>query len=565
MKIILKEYLVSLKERGDLDKAVLPNLLSEIGLRVLNTPMIGTRQNGVDIAAVGKIKGEDEQSYLYLFVIKAGNVRRNDWDGGAQAVRAELNEAREVYLRSNVSKEHAGLPVKICLCCGGELEETVLMNWAGFTEMNTTDDIAYKLWDGDRLAELMMRSLLARELLEEEPRRNFQKAIAMVNEPAACYDYTRAFLTDLLLEEQVDKKAQLLSLRQAYICLHAVTAWAVEADNLESTYRVSELGLLFCWNVVRVNEPKKNPTKYYKTLTLILNQFLDLYLTTSEMYFSKTAYAHGNTLHALSVAVRSHKPVDVNLAMFELLGRLAVRGIWTIHFSKSLSEADLEFSQSFAESTAQTLDTIVDVINANPTLNTPIKDDHMIEIALVMYLAQQTGSVNRFLPWLEGISGKTTFALLTNSQYPTCHRDYNDLLSHPVSSDQSYRDEACVGSILYPFLYLWMHHATHPSNIVEFTERLQKKIPNCTHQAWFPDENTDEHIWSGNTDHGICVTDLSPQNGQVALAETLNQAIQTCAAIGELSAVKTGLTPMLLTACRHYRMPVPPNFWFVQG
>ncbi|MGH1417127.1 MAG: hypothetical protein ACRBB0_26825 [Pelagimonas sp.] len=565
MKIILKEYLASLKERGDLDKAVLPNLLSEIGLRVLNTPMIGTRQNGVDIAAVGKIKGEDKQSYLYLFVIKAGNVRRNDWDGGAQAVRAELNEAREVYLRSNVSKEHAELPVKICLCCGGELEETVLMNWAGFTETNTTDDIAYKLWDGDRLAELMMRSLLARELLEEEPRRNFQKAIAMVNEPAACYDYTRAFLSDLLLEGHAEQKAQLLRLRQAYICLHAVTAWAVEADNLESTYRVSELGLLFCWNVVRVNEPKNKPTKYDKTLSLILDQFLKLYLTSSEMYFSKTAYAHGNTLHVLSVAVRSRESVDVNLAMFELLGRLAIRGIWTDHFSKGLTKADPKFAQSLAETTAQTLDAIVSVINTNPTLNAPIKDDHMIEIALVMYLAQQTGNVDRLLPWLEGISGKTTFSLIANSQYPTCHRDYRDLLSHPVSSDQSYRDEACVGSVLYPFLFLWMQYATDPENIVEFTERLQAKIPNCTHQAWFPDEDTDENIWSGNTDTGICVTDLSPQKGHDALADTLNQAIKTCPAVGELSAVKSGLSPMLLTACRHYRLPIPPNFWFLNG
>lgn len=59
MKIILKEYLASLKERGELDGSVLPNLLAEIGLEVLNVPMIGTRQHGVDIAAVGKIKGED--------------------------------------------------------------------------------------------------------------------------------------------------------------------------------------------------------------------------------------------------------------------------------------------------------------------------------------------------------------------------------------------------------------------------------------------------------------------------------------------------------------------------
>ena len=35
MKLILKEYLASLKERGDLDKALLPNLLSAMGLQVL--------------------------------------------------------------------------------------------------------------------------------------------------------------------------------------------------------------------------------------------------------------------------------------------------------------------------------------------------------------------------------------------------------------------------------------------------------------------------------------------------------------------------------------------------
>ncbi len=124
MKIILKEYLASLKERGDLDKSVLPNLLSEIGLLVLNVPMIGTRQNGVDIAAVGKVKGEDKQRYLYLFCIKAGNVTRRDWEVSEQSVRPELNEIKDVYLRSNVAQEYVDLPVKICLCCGGDLEET---------------------------------------------------------------------------------------------------------------------------------------------------------------------------------------------------------------------------------------------------------------------------------------------------------------------------------------------------------------------------------------------------------------------------------------------------------
>ncbi|MEP2942452.1 MAG: hypothetical protein ABJN40_22885 [Sneathiella sp.] len=564
MKIILKEYLASLKERGDLDKAVLPNLLSEIGLRVLNTPMIGTRQNGVDIAAVGKIKGEDKHAFLYLYIIKAGNIRRTDWDGGPQAVRAELNEARDVYLRSNVSKEHAQLPVKICLCCGGELEETVLTNWAGFTDTNSTENIFYELWDGDRLAELMMRSLLARELLDEEPRRNFQKAVAMVNEPEACYEYTRSFLRNLLLEENLEQKIQILRLRQAYICLHAVIAWAIEADNLESTYKTSELALLFCWNAVRTNYSTKKPTKHDKTLILILDQFLKLYITTSVSFFSKTAYVHGNTLHALSMTVRSREPVDVNLAMFELLGRLAVYGIWTDFLSNDVSAVGSDSVNPFKEITAFTLDTIVSVINNNPTLKAPIKDDHMIEIGLVMYLAQRTSSVERFLPWLKGVSHSAMFALMTNSPYPTCHRDYIDLLSHPASSEQSYRDDACSGSILYPFLYLWMHSAASSDDIEDFRQSLDEKIPNCTHQAWVPDEDTDELIWIGETYHGICVTGLSPKEGHDAVAETLNQAIETCSAFEEITAIKNGILPMFLTACRHHRLPIPPHFWFAQ-
>ncbi|TLM77186.1 hypothetical protein ACONUD_11975 [Microbulbifer harenosus] len=563
MKIILKEYLASLKERGDLDKSVLPNLLSEIGLRVLNTPMIGTRQNGVDIAAVGKVKGEDKHRYLYLFCIKAGNISRSDWSTGIQAVRPELDEIRDVYLRSNIAREYVDLPIKICLCCGGELEETALMNWAGYTDRYTTEKVSYEEWNGDRLADLMMRCLLARELLEEEPRRNFQKAVAMVNEPDACYEYTRAFLGNLLREEPESKKDQLLKLRQSFICLHAVIAWAIDAKNLESAYKVSEIGMLFCWNAIRKRDQKKRPTKHDNALMFILNQFLKLYLMASEIYFEKTAYAYGGTPHALSVAVRSRESVDVNLAMFELLGRLAIRGIWTDLFFRGLPDADPEFLKSLAESTNRTLDTMVSVINSNPTLSSPIRDDHMIEIALVMYLSQLTQSESRFLPWLKSISHRTTFALITNSQYPTCLSEYADLIEHPESSEQSYLDEACVGSILYPYVYFWMQYMANEKDTAEFTERLMKKIPNCTHQAWFPDEDSDDLIWCGETYHGVCVTDVSPHNGHEALVDTLNKSIETCTAITEISAVKAGLIPMFLTACRHYRLPIPPNFWFL--
>lgn len=563
MKIILKEYLASLKERGDLDKFVLPNILSEIGLRVLNTPMIGTRQNGVDIAAVGKIRDEDSERYLYLFCIKAGNISRGDWSAGLQAVRPELDEIRDVYLRANVAKEYADLPVKICVCCGGELEEAALMNWAGYTQQYTTENISYEEWNGDRLADLMMRCLLAREILNDEPRRSFQKAVAMVNEPSACYEYTRGFLRMLLLEEGLSQKDKLLRSRQSFICLHAVLAWAIEADNLESAYKVSELGVLFFWNSIRKIDRRKKLAKHDNALTTIFDQSLKLYLASSEMYLEKTAYAHGEALHALSVAVGSRESVDVNLAMFELLGRLAIRGIWTDSLSNCRPDTDQDFLRLLRQSTDRTLDAMVSVINSNPTLSSPIRDDHMIEIALVMYLSQITHSESRFLPWLQSISHRTTFALTINSQYPTCLTDYSDLLAHPESADQSYRDEACVGSILYPYLYFWMQYAANEKDTLEFVGRLKKRIPDCTYQTWFPDEDSDDLMWRGDTYHGICVTDLSPIDGYERFLDTINGAMTACKEINNISAVKVGLVPMYLTACRHYRLPISPNFWFV--
>lgn len=564
MKIILKEYLGSLRERGDLDALVLPNLLSEIGLRVLNTPMLGTRQNGVDIAAVGRIKGEDETRYLYLFCIKAGNVSRRDWSTGVQAVRQELDEIRDVYLRSNVAREHADLPVKICLCCGGELEETVIVNWAGYSDRNTTEKISYEEWNGDRLADLMMRCLLAREILDEEPRRNFQKAVAMVNEPDACYEYAGAFLRCLLLGECGSRREQLLRLRQSFICLHAVMAWSVEADNLESSYRVSELGVLLCWDLIRGIEQKKALNKHENSLILIFDQFLRLYLAAAEMYLEKTAYSHSDKLHALSLAVRSREAVDVNLAMFELLGRMAVQGIWACLLSRSSEVDKIGVARPLKDRADRILDTMVSVINSNPTLCSPIRDDHMIEVALVLYFAQLTEAEPRFLPWLKGMADRTTFALISNSQYPICLTDYSDLLMHPASTEQSYLDEVCSGSVLYPYLYFWMQYISDEKEIKEFTARLKIKIPDCTYQAWFPDEDSDDLIWRGETYHGICVTDLSPLYGHEKLMETLSQAFQVCTAISEISAVKIGLIPLFLTACRHYRLPVPPNFWFLR-
>jgi len=75
MKLIIREYLGSLRERSELD-AILPDLLSQLGLNVYSRPGRGTRQNGVDVGAVGSLNGGPEK--VYLFSIKAGDLTRKN-------------------------------------------------------------------------------------------------------------------------------------------------------------------------------------------------------------------------------------------------------------------------------------------------------------------------------------------------------------------------------------------------------------------------------------------------------------------------------------------------------
>jgi hypothetical protein len=99
MKILLTDYVGSLKERGELD-AILPDLLSELGFHVISRPAIGAAQRGVDIAAISK--GARSERRLFLFSVKAGDLTRADWDTGVQALRPSLNEILDDYIQTRI-------------------------------------------------------------------------------------------------------------------------------------------------------------------------------------------------------------------------------------------------------------------------------------------------------------------------------------------------------------------------------------------------------------------------------------------------------------------------------
>jgi len=308
MKLLIRDYLASLREREELD-AILPDLLSELGFTVYSRPRRGTLQRGVDIAAVGE--DDDGERKIFLFSVKKGDLTRQDWDNGTpQALRPSLNEIRDVYIRNRIPSRYKGLKIVICLTFGGDIHEEIRESVTGYIAENTNDRISFDEWNGDKIAGLLLKGILREEILPKSMRASFQKAVAMVDEPDVAYGYFVRLAEELRKAGEVSTKARVRAARQLNICLWILFVWARDIGNLEAAYRVSEHALLNVWGLLRPAINRK--TREAKDLTLSLHQLIQLHLIISGEYLEQKIVPHVHVRHGISMAIASRSALDIN-------------------------------------------------------------------------------------------------------------------------------------------------------------------------------------------------------------------------------------------------------------
>ncbi len=552
MKLILRQYLEGLRERDELD-AILPALLSELGFHVLSRPGRGTRQAGVDVAAVGPDERDGNKEKLFLFVIKSGDLTRADWDGGSpQAVRPSINEILDSYIPTRIPDEYRELEIVICLCIGGETKEAVATQWANFQKTNTNEKICFREWNGDKLANLLLTGLLQKDLLPSDLRTAFQKSVAMVDEPDVSYEFF-AEMTRGLRKHDGSDRSTLTRLRQLYVCLWVLYVWAREADNLDAPHRASELALLQAWDVCRSLFEKRNA--HSRACMTALDQTLQLYLIISTDLVDRKIAQYADKRFALSIAVNSRSSVDVNLALYDLLGRISLFGLWKHWLAEQKPHG--EDREAAIKWRNQSMDMAIGMINANSGLMSPIRDDFAIEIALFMMLANCCGRVTDVSGFLVGMAHRLRFSIHRRGAYPITSRNYHDLIEHPVDQSDEYFESSTRGSVLYPLLIVWLDAISEDQARGLISETLDEHLGHCTQQVWLPDSDTDQLLWSGGREHGVAIPGLDLGS----YGEVLEKACEDHLAINELSAFRAGLWPMFLLACRHYRMPIPPQLW----
>ncbi len=553
MKVLLTDYVGSLKERGELD-VILPDLLSELGFHVVSRPGIGVAQRGVDIAAVGK--DEDGIRKLFLFSVKPGDLTRADWDAGVQALRPSLNEILDDYIPNRIPPQYRKLKIVICLVVGGIVQQAVQPLVTAYIKRHSSKRVSFEEWNGDRIAELLLAGPLREKLLPKPLQSSFQKSVAMVDQPdVSCEHFTRLLIA---LRAQVSKdKDRVRVARQMYICLGVLFIWGREVDNLDAPYRASELALLHAWDLVKPFIGKKGA--HAAAVTAVLHHLVILHLTIAGLFLEQKILPYVARQHALSLAVNSGEPTDVNLKMFDTLGRLALTGHWVIwlerYGGRDLNDAQITGLRKHVTSGLQ-------MIVNNPSLYLPLMDEQAIEVALFLGLAAQMGHADGDIrSWLGEMVRRLRVTVNSHGRYPTVLRDYTDLIGHPKARTDEYRQEVTPGSVLIPLLLAWVTALNDQESVAALVDLKAGPLAHCTLQLWLPDEDSETHLYVNDAVHGAALADLPVTNGGRDLLTVLAEASKNANHFENLSAMISGYFPLVLTACRHYRLPVPHPFW----
>ncbi|MGB5116012.1 MAG: hypothetical protein WBO26_03460 [Providencia rettgeri] len=558
MKLILKQYLASLKERAELD-AVLPDLLSSMGLNVFISPTRGVKEYGVDIAAVGRInKGEEK---VYLFSVKSGNLTRETWNGNTdQALRPSLDEIQDSFINARIPPEHKNKKIVICLCFGGDVNSGIRQEVSGYEQRHTQENITFEEWNGDRLSEFIQQYLLKEELLPSSAQALLRKSLALLEEPDTSSKYF-LFLIEKILSNATDENTITSSLIRINICLWVLFSWCRDEGNLESAYLSSEHALLFAWDKVKEHYTGKNkPSKSFDNILSTYHQITDSYIDECLIPYVGFKYA-------LSHAVRSPCAIDVNIKLFDVLGRLAVKGHWILDslLKEYAAHPPIDRETKEQKELCFRLSKIRDAINLlvvnNPILFSPYKDSQAIDIGLALSLLINNSEYDSFVQdWLTEIVNRCIFSFNINGMYPILHDSYKELLEHREKdkTDTLYKENVTDASILFPLLAVFS--SLYKLNLVskELEQFVKEKLSYCTLQYWYPNENSEQSIYRNSDTHGSALTNF--QMNRSLVLEQVTLECNNSSSFKRMSAVTKGKSPLILTACRCYRYPVPFHY-----
>lgn len=557
MKLIIKEFLSQLKESGELDR-LLPDLLSRMKIIPISRAQVGVRQNGVDVAAVGK--DENGVKTLFLFVLKVGDLGRRDWDGGVNAVRATLNQVKDSYLRSFVRPEHKDLPVKVVVCSTGDLKQDVTQDFNGYVASNETERLSYEFWSGDHLADLIDAHLLDEYAIDPSERADLRRAIALIG--SRDYDLRHAYkVLDVLLLENHDSsgritKAQrkkfIRQMKTAALVLEIIFRWANEEGNLLNAFKVGERCCLWAWEFIRVRDLFK-----YRPAVAAFWDIYQIHDRICSAYYDKMGPYF---LARDGISVYTGENALVTDKVYEQIGVLAEIGL--IQLQKARGDG----GNIAAENADAISKLLVSLVMNNPSSGSPRYDGNAIELSMAFTLLLGTGKGEDAKVWLEDLARRVSYAFRKEKWFPIATDSFDDLVALEMGdlTEEEIKKLRDL-STLVPTLMYWSVVFRHDELYRELQKVQGSVFEGVCLQLWYADDGTESLVYRESAQYESGTTEapmMFPADVEELIAGE-KRKLESKAIVGleAFSAVQYGMFALVMMACRHFRTPFPPQFW----
>lgn len=549
MKLLISQYLRLLRERDELD-VLIPILFIAMGITPISHPQTGVRQDGVDIAAVGK-DPQDGQDKLFLVVVKKGDIGRKDWDSGPQAIRQSLDEIFDVYLQNNIHPEHKYLPIAIWVCTSGNLLQSVNENFVGYAKRKELEaDVVF--CGADRLSEWIEQYLFNENIFLGEDRKLLRKALVLIGDiDYDLIDYYSLLLSQLATTHEGHVAPQTetefhAALTRINLALSIVIAWGNDAGNLKQPLLAAERTLLWTWHAIVRRE--------FLHSDKIGERFWALYYTyfnVSIMYLNKVGKYF---IIKDGMSKVSSESALISLSIFKQIAILSSVGISAV-FMAQIGHKKI---QPIVERIAVLLRGI---IKNNRASSSPRLDGNSIDINLAMIFFTLIGDTELAKEWLEDLVSKLVFSVAKKYCYPISSDDIEEL-AQIENGDFDENNFYLKATWLVPSLAIWCILFDMEKKYRYFVEELIMQSPDITPQLWHPTKNTYDLFYFGNSalDQGETEIPILFDREFSKMKEKIQKfkMNERYNLHGFSPALEQNFIGIELLACMHFRIPIPP-------
>lgn len=473
IQLVLSHYLAGLRERDELD-ALLPELLKAMGHSVLSRPQTGVAQAGVDV--VSSCLSEVGEEEVFLFVIKFGDVGRDDFYGGKQSIDPSVREAANDFVRNRLPEKFKTLRKRIVLLTNGGLKQEAQAGYSALShDVAERPLCSLEFWGTDQITPLIEQHLFDESLLLDQGTSHLRAALAGLDESEIAIQRFMRFVDSCFEHEpEMDKSISTRKKRFHRRCAAASMGWAVllvwgqSEGNLKPGVVAGEYLALRMWSAAVTSEFSTDAVFMDR-----LTQTLFLLAKSLHSYFEKIVPQLQNRR-----AVLAYRPAQLFYAdlIFEETGRLASFLLLIQHLQPDETALRAELKLA-----------IVRLINEHRVLLLPVYDGHTIDLTLILAALLGEADAANVKRIMKEVSRRFLHVLKVNRYLPVDTDTMEDALALNIAKEVDAR-EFFKTSSLFPALGSVAAFVDDAETFRRLREDVHPLLKDVTLERWFPDK-----------------------------------------------------------------------------